>query len=248
MNWLILVTTLIFAAQTQAASQIKVGGGAAPVNNIFRKIQAPFEKASGMQLQISEDGPDMAIRDLDEGKLTVATAGLGEKDWLQLAEEKKITLKHKNDLKFRVIGKDLIVIVAHAGTKAKELSKEQLKALFTGATKNWKSITGVDQGVVIISGEKIPGTNKFFKKTILEGAEFAADALTTGTAPEVLAKVKDTPGAIGLLPMGLNAAGAIEPKIPEIGRPITAATLGVPSAEVQQLFKFIAEEGPKYMK
>jgi len=45
-------------AATGYTEEIRVGGGAAPIENIFKKIQEPFEKATGIKLVLSANGPD----------------------------------------------------------------------------------------------------------------------------------------------------------------------------------------------
>lgn len=245
----LIIFAMLFTAVARAENVIRVGGGAAPINNIFRKIQAPFEKSKGVTLKLSEDGPDRALKALDDGALDIASAGLGEKDWIGLAEEKKMTLKNRDKMKFRVIGKDLVFVITHSGIGVKSLSKEQLKGLFTGKTKNWKEIGGADQPVVVVIGDKIPGTNKFFKKVILDESDYAKESLHGDwSAPDVLAKVKETKGAIALAPAGLDTTGVEKPATPEVGRPITAATMGIPTQTIDDLFRFIKDEGHNFIK
>lgn len=244
----ILISALVLILATSAnAAEIKVGGGAAPINNIFRKVQEAFTKKTGIKLTISEEGPDLALKAVDEGKIDVASAGLAQEDWFKMMDEKKLPLTKKDNLKFRVIGKDLVKVIVHSGVKLPELSNTQLKDLFTGKIKNWKEIGGPDQKVVVIFGEKIPGTNKFFAKKIMNEEEYSKDKVSTTDAPAVIEKVKNTAGAVGLAPMGLDLAGLSAPKIETLGRPISAATNGIPSKDVLELFSFIEKEGQQYL-
>ena len=246
MRIFISVLVSIFAISAGAGT-IKVGGGAAPINNIFRKVQEPFTKKTSIVLVISEDGPDLALKAVDDGKLDIASAGLAQEDWFKLLDEKKLTLANKDKLKFRVIGRDLVKAITHSGIKLPALSNSQLKDLFTGKTKNWKEVGGPDQKVVIVFGEKIPGTHKFFAKKIMNEEDYSKDKVSTGTAPEVIEKVKTTAGAIGLAPMGLDLAELNVPKIETLGRPISVATNGIPSKEILSLFEFIEKEGQQYL-
>ena len=56
---LLLVTGLAaalsagFGPAVAGADELKIGGGAAPIENIFKKVEEPFEKASGVQLTLS---------------------------------------------------------------------------------------------------------------------------------------------------------------------------------------------------
>lgn len=68
--FLFMLPTLAFS------DEIRVGGGAAPIENIFKKIKDPFEKATGIILTLKADGPNQALIDLDQGKLDMATADL----------------------------------------------------------------------------------------------------------------------------------------------------------------------------
>ena len=239
-----------FIAFQAHAGDLRIGGGAAPINNIFKRIQAPFESKTGIKLILSEEGPDNALKALDEGKLDMASAGLGRDDWLKLMEEKKLTLKNGADMKYRVVGFDLIGIIAHAGLRLGTLSNEELEKIFLGTVKNWKELGGADQAIVVVMGEKIPGTNRFFAQRVLKGGAYRKDAvwLAEGTAPALAAKVKATPGAISLAPMGLDTSGLALPKVDKIGRPISVATRGVPSADAEALYKFIEGEGKQYLK
>jgi phosphate transport system substrate-binding protein len=234
-------------AFSAAAAPIRVDGGAAPINNIFRRVQEPFTKKTGIELVISEDGPDVALHGVDQGKVDLASAGLGQEDWLKLMDEKKISLSNRASLKFRVIGKDLVKVISNTDAKVSKLSVDQLRSLFTGKVTNWKEVGGSDQKVVVVYGDKIPGTHKFFAKKIMGGEGYAKNKVDVGTAPEVVDKVKATPGAIGLAPMGIDLSGVNVPQIVVIGRPVSVATQGVPSKEIQELLSFIAKDGQQYL-
>lgn len=241
---LALISALV---STAGAASIKVGGGAAPINNIFRKVQEHYSKKTGNVLVITEEGPDLALKAVSEGKIDIASAGLAQEDWFKMMDEKKLEVTGKDQLKFRVIGKDLVKVITHSGIKLDALTNAQMKDLFTGKTKNWKEIGGPDQKVQVVFGEKIPGTHKFLAKKIMNDEEYAKERVVSGTAPEVIEKVKTTPGAIGLAPMGLDLAGTNVPKIEVLGRPISVATKGVPSKEILELFTFIEKEGQQYL-
>lgn len=244
----IIASLIILSSSWAMSAELKVGGGAAPINNIFRKVQDSFTKSTGITLVLSEDGPDKAIKALDEGKLDLAAAGLSQGDWLKLAEEKKLELKHKDTFTFRVIGRDLIRVMTHSGTGVKSLTKDQLKGLFTGQITNWKAVGGADQAVVVVFGSKITGTNLFYKKNVMDDVDFAAKKIEVGAAPEILEKVKSTPGAIGLAPTGLDLTGVLSPSVPEVGRPISVATKGQPSENVMKLINYVQGEGQKLTK
>jgi phosphate transport system substrate-binding protein len=231
------------------AEEIRVGGGAAPIENIFKKIKTPFEQKTGIQLVLSANGPDKALAELDSGALDVAAAGLSMKDWLALMTEKGQSIKNPSQIRNRVIGRDLIQVLTHKSVaQVKALSKEQLRDIFTGHIANWKQVGGPDLPLVLIYGSKTTGLNKVWQEAIMAGADWPSSRVQMGDAAEVKQKVVGTPGSVAIAPLASENGGDVHsPDTPEVGRPITAATNGPPSDKVQQLFDFISKDGQRYI-
>lgn len=61
-----------------------------PLENVFKKIQEPFEKAAGMQLVLTSEGPDQAFINVENGTIDIAAAGLSFESWLELMKQKKV--------------------------------------------------------------------------------------------------------------------------------------------------------------
>ncbi|MBK7542238.1 MAG: substrate-binding domain-containing protein [Candidatus Competibacteraceae bacterium] len=253
---LLLVTGLAaalsagFGPAVAGADELKIGGGAAPIENIFKKVKEPFEKASGVQLTLTSEGPDQAFINVEKGAIDVAAAGLSFEAWLELMKQKGHEIANPKDFKFRVIGRDKIQVLAHKDLAAvKSLSKEQLKGIFTGKTTNWKEVGGPDKPVVVVFPTKMTGTNKLWQEKIMEGGEWPkANLQEVAEASDLKKKIAETSGAVGAGPMAAQDKGSLHsPETPEVGRPVTALTKGAPSANVQKLFDFIAGEGQKYI-
>ena len=229
------------------AEEIKLGAGAAPAENIFKKIKDPMEKEIGLKLVLIDSGPDLAFMALDKGEVDAATAGLTFADWLELMGKKGYAIPDKNAYKFRVIGKDIIQVIAHKDVNVQQLSKEQLQGIFTGKTANWKEVGGPDLPIVVIFGTQIPGTHAVFQKQAMNGEAYAKNVHEATNAPDVKEKVKATPGAVGLAPVTLVDAAVSAPKIPEVGRAITLITKGEPSPTVIKMLDYIRGPGKKYL-
>lgn len=236
----------MLAAGPALADDIRVSGGAAPIENIFKKVKDPFEKASNHRLSLSADGPDKALAALSKGEVDIAAAGLALKDWFDLMKQRGIDVGSPSDYRHRVIGRDLIQVIAHKGlVSVKSLSKEQLRDLFTGKVNNWKEVGGPDQAVVVVLGAKMAGTNKLWQERILDGGEWSQRRNEVGDAADVKKLVAATPGAVGVGPLASEDTSVHSPASPEVGRPITAMTRGAPSAKVQALLDYVGGEGQK---
>ena len=239
-----------FGAAAVGAEEIKVGGGAAPMENIFKKIQEPFQKATGIQLILTSEGPDQSFINVEKGALDVATGGVSFEAWLDLMKQKGHEITNPKDYKYRVIGRDKIRVLTHKDVATvKSLSKDQLKSIFTGAITNWKEVGGPDLAITVVFPTKMTGTNKLWQEKIMGGGEWAkTNRQDVAEATDLKKKIAETSGAVGAGPLAAQDQGNLHsPETPEVGRPITALTKGAPSASVQKLFDFIAGEGQKYL-
>jgi len=238
---ILLVALSVLSLHSQV---LRIGGGAAPMENILKPIQPVFEKATGLKLELHPDGPDKAFRDIDLGKLDAATAGLSFQGWLDLMAASGYEVKNPANYHATTIGTDRIHVLVHPDLALMELSKSQLKAIFTGKVSNWKAVGGPDFPITIVWGTKVPGTNKTFLEKVLEKEPMTSRLQLAGTTPEILAAISQTPGAIGIGPLATTGNWKVwAPKLDvEVGRPIVLITKGPHSQPVQKLLAFIQAE------
>jgi len=230
------------------AEEVRVGAGAAPVENILKPIKTPFEKATGLTLGIFASGPKTAFLDLERGTVDAAAAGLSYEDWLALLKKEGVTIPDAKAYQSVVIGKDKVIVLTHASNPVKTLSKDQLKSIFTGKVTNWKDVGGNDAAILIVWGKLTQGTNSMFIKNILDGVEPTKEVLETGTAADVKNAVETNAEAIGIGPQSLAGPTLNVPATPELARPITLLTKGAPKASVQKLLHFVSGDGAAFIK
>jgi phosphate transport system substrate-binding protein len=238
----------VFAASVIYAEELKIGAGAAATENVFKKIQGPMETAIGLKLNIVSGGPVEAVKDLDKGAVAAAAGGLTFSDWMALMEKSGYAIPDKSVYKSWVIGKDIIRVIVNKEVTISNLSKGDLKGIFTGAITNWKQVTGSDLPIVVVWGDKIPGTQELFQKEIMGGEPYSKDKVVSGTAAEVKDTVKRTKGAVGLAPISMVDASVSTPRGPEVSRPITLLTKGEPSPSVVKLLQYMNGDGKQYLQ
>lgn len=229
------------------AEEVKVGAGAAPTENVLNKIKDPMEKAIGLTLTITSNGPEQALKDLDAGLIDAAAGGVTFLDWMDMMTKAGYAVPDKSIYRNRVIGKDIIKVLTNKDVTVTSLSKEQLTAIFTGKAKNWSEVGGPSLPIVVVTGTKIPGTLKVFQKQVLGGAEYTKDAVASTDAAEMKNQVASTSGAVCIGPMSKVDASINAPVIPEVGRPITLITKGEPSGGVKKLLDYIRGEGQQFI-
>ena len=243
-----LCGVLLFStAITSLAEEVRIGAGAAPTENILKPIKAPFEKASGLTLGIFSSGPKSAFIDLDKGTLDAAAAGLSVDDWMALLAKEGVAVTDPAAYQSLVIGKDKVIVLTHKSNPVKSLSKEQLIAIFTGKSTNWKDVGGNDAPILIVWGKMTQGTNSMFVKKMLDGNEPIKDVLEVSTADDIKNAVETNPEAIGIGPLSLAGPSLSVPTTQELSRPIILLTKGAPKPAVQKLVSFIAGDGAQYV-
>lgn len=237
---LMYLCCLAILSSNAFAVEIKVSGGAAPMNNIYKKIKDAFEKHSGHRLVLNEQSPELALQALEKGEIQVASAGLRWEDWLKLCEEKAIKIDASKPFKFSEIGKDSINFFVNKASSVKKLSGDQVDSIFTGKISNWKEVGGPDKKINVVFGKSIAGTNKFVRKMLLS-ADFKSDVVTVGSAEDIAVAIGKDPDAIGFGPAGIDVEkfGITIADTPESFRPIVFVYLRSDKKEITDLKDFI---------
>lgn len=243
-----LTAFLIFGlVNSVMAEEVRVGAGAAPTENIFKKIAQPLTETKNITLKLSSTGPVQAWKDLDAGIVDAAAAGLAFQDWAALMEAEGYKFE-KNDYTAQIIGMDSVKIFTNKDVPVQSLDKEQVKGIFTGEITNWSQVGGPDIPIVVVLGTKIEGTLSEFRKKILDQAEYIKNAVQVETASDIKQKVIATSGAIGIGTKAQVDDSVNAPRYPEPIRAITLITkVGERQDSVKTMVEFILGEGKQYL-
>ena len=236
-----LSLSLLFSLSLAAQAELKLAIGITPAQNVFNKIQAPFEKASGIKLRLTDARSPAAWALLDQEQVEGAAAGLTWQDWKQSIAAKGLRMPLDAEVTLIQIGSDQIQVITHSGTLLLELSKEQLQAIFSGRVRNWKSLGGDDAPIVVLLDPAQIATNDTFRGQILGQAPFGPSQWTAAPGVSLLQAVADTPNAIGFAPKASQESLKVNsPITPEVSRPILLLIKGhQPSASMKRLLAFI---------
>jgi len=95
-----------------------------------------------------------------------------------------------------LIGWDAIGVIVHPDIPVRNLSIEQLAAIFSGSVTNWNEVDGPDLAIVPLIMSEVSATRLVFRSRVLKEKGYSG---CTEVAPdsEMLQKVTNTPGAIG---------------------------------------------------
>jgi phosphate transport system substrate-binding protein len=87
---------------------------------------------------------------------------------------KALSADEKKKVYFAIIGYDAVAIFVNKKNPVKNLSKDQVKGIFTGKITNWKEVGGNDAKIVVVTEVKAGdrATIAEFKKMALDNAEY----------------------------------------------------------------------------
>jgi phosphate transport system substrate-binding protein len=230
--------------------------GSTTVLPIAQKAAEDFMKANnGTRISVRGGGSGVGIAAMVDGRTDIANASRAAKTKeIKAARERGINpIEH-------VVAKDGLAIVVNPNNPVKEITIDQIKAIYTGEIDNWSDLGGPNKPIVVVSRDVSSGTYEVFKKLCLKGAAEKSGSLMLASNQAVAQTVAQTPDAIGYVGLGyLNnkvKALVVENKIASvenvqagnypIARNLYMYTNGKPKGKVKAYLDFImSNEGQK---
>lgn len=224
------------------ADEIKIEGGAAAITTVFSPIKEAYESSTGSKLTIVLTNPTKALISLEKGSVDMASLNpLAFDDAIAKAKAQGVAIDPATLVRTEVATSTLLVFLNKAN-KVRKLSKDQLKAIFTGKVTNWRDVGGDDGEIAVYWGKETPYLNRLFSKTILDGEAVTSTAKPAGDHFHLREIVLANPRAIVINTNGLITPSTKAPEVPPMKLPILVFTKGAPSAKVQKLLKYYKDE------
>ncbi|MEA2101142.1 MAG: PstS family phosphate ABC transporter substrate-binding protein [Thermodesulfobacteriota bacterium] len=194
-----LILTMCCFGQGLAASGAEITiKGSTTVLPIAQLAAEEFMDAHPeVDISVQGGGSGMGIASLLDGTTEIATAS-------RKIKAKELGRARANGIQVveTPIAVDGIAVIIHPTNKLKDLSIQQIRAVYTGDISNWKGIGGKDMKIVVISRDTSSGTFETFEKLALNKQKVRPDALTVASNMTVARTVAQTPGAIGYVGLG----------------------------------------------
>jgi phosphate transport system substrate-binding protein len=178
----------------------------------------------------------------------------------------------KQNLVGTEIGLDAIAVFVHADNPVRNLTKEQLKGIFTGQIRNWKEVGGNDASIepnTEIAGAK-RATMLEFQEMVMDNAPYGEGFKQIDFPKDQIIETAKNKNAICTVSRGLlmklsaymrtkvkvvtvNGAGPTEADILSrayiISRPLLLVTKGNPTGDAKEFIDFmLSPEGQKKVK
>lgn len=184
----------LFALTFVIASCGKVDNGES-INAVGSSAMQPLVEAASEQYSSTNLGKFINVQGGGSGTgLSQVQAGAVEIGNSDLFAEEKDGIKSEDlvDHQVAVVG---LTPIVNKKVGIKNISKEDLKKIFTGKIKNWKEVGGKDQEIVLLNRASGSGSRHTFEQWVLDGEESknAQEQESTGMVRQI---VSTTPGAI----------------------------------------------------
>jgi phosphate transport system substrate-binding protein len=100
------------------------------------------------------------------------------------------------------------VFIVHPGIPVRNLTGQQLQAIFAGEVTSWKDVGGPDIRIRVVRREDADSSVQVFRATLPEFREikFTERSKLALTSQEAIESIRDNPGAIGFTSYSMNIA------------------------------------------
>jgi phosphate transport system substrate-binding protein len=100
-------------------------------------------------------------------------------------------------LEDHLIGAYSVAVVVHAGNAVTNLTREQVRDIFTGAIQNWKDVGGADAAIHLYVRDPISGTYLGFKELAMDNKPYADSRKLAKSYAEIVSDVAQDENGIG---------------------------------------------------
>ena len=226
--------------------------GSSSVQPVAEKLVESYKETHpDVRFNVQGGGSSVGIKSVHEGIADIGTSSR------ELKENEDEGLTQYN------IGQEGIVIAVNNQNTVTDLSKEQLKDIFSGKVKNWNQVGGPDGEIHVITREEGSGTLDAFKSIVLgKDTDIRSDAIVQSSTESVKQSVKQDENAIGFVSyahmsddikaVNVNGVAPSDATIAdgtyELQRPFLFLTNGEPTGETKNFIDWVlSDDGGKVL-
>ncbi|WP_449258132.1 phosphate ABC transporter substrate-binding protein [Chlorobium limicola] len=196
---LLALLSFVFSAPVHAAAgNTIVLDGSTTVGPLAKSFATYFTKKYGVKVTVSESGSGNGAKGLINKTCDIATMSRAMKPNELAAAKKKgiVPVRH-------VVALDGIAMVVHPGNPVRNLTKAQIKDIYSGRVINWNQVGGPNAKIVVIQRESNSGTQEAFKELVMgKTARISRTAETQASNGAIKSRIASTRSAIGFIGLG----------------------------------------------
>jgi phosphate transport system substrate-binding protein len=160
----------------------------------------PFAEHLAEQYQRAHAGAVINVQGLGSSAgIRAALDGIAEMGM----SSRELKPEESDKLDQAVIARDALALIVNPANPLADLSRAQIQAIFSGATRSWADVGGPDVPIVLVSREAGSGTFGAFEELVMKGEPIATLALRQGSNGAIRQIVAEDPYAIGYISLGI---------------------------------------------
>lgn len=175
--------------------------GSSALAPLFSSVKTSFDTVNGTQTTVTANGSGVGLKDVAAGAVQIGMSDVFASEKLPADQAATLTDHQVAAVVFTMVTN------TNLSGKVSDLSKDQIKQIFTGQITNWSQVGGPNMPITLITRPKSSGTRATFTHYVMDGtAETSGMALQQETSGAILAAIKGTPGSIGYVSLSFVAA------------------------------------------
>ena len=162
---LCLTAAMVAAAATSFAGDLVINGSTTVLPVVQKATEAFAKTNPDVHIALSGGGSGNGVKALIDGLTNIAMSSRDIKaSEVKLAEQRGVKPYRT------AVAVDAIVPVVNNANTVKDLTQEQLKAVFEGKIRNWKEVGGKDAPIVVVSRDSSSGTFETWESLVMNTA------------------------------------------------------------------------------
>ena len=205
--------------------------GSTSVQPIAEELAMLFmEENRGVRINVSGGGSGAGIEAAGNG---AADIGMSSRALKQEEFDKFVGIK---DI---TICQDGISVIVHPNSPMKDITIEQVKAIYAGEVTNWKEVGGPDVAITVVTREEGSGTRGAFEEIVLGKTPMTQKVTVQSSTGAVRTAVAADVNAIGYVSMG-SMSDDVRALVVD-GAEATAANVQNGNYKISRPFLFLVE-------
>lgn len=174
--------------QPQTQQEVKIAGSGSAYN-LLKLLASAYEKKNPNTKIVFKPSSQTSggVRSVKDGFINIGTTS------------RDLTSEERNGIEYRLIAKDALVLATHQNVKGvKQLSTDELKAIYKGNISNWKKVGGPDKKIVVLDRSEDEASKIIFRKHYLgKDLQVTPKAALMLKQKHVVKTLLNTPDTIG---------------------------------------------------
>lgn len=181
------------ASETPVEGKVVIKGSNTVGEELTPRLVAEYRKDHPkVEFNLETKGTGSGFDALVAGRCDIAAAS-------RVASNPELTKAHSAGMELNVhaIGSYSVAVVLNSSSPISDLTRDQVRDLFTGVVQNWKAVGGPDAPVHLCIRDPISGTYLGFRELAMEDKPYAAGCKTFTNYAAIAQAVAQDPNAIG---------------------------------------------------